>query len=219
VAAAGRISRSSRLEKVWDLLSSDCTPLSAYRVSRRLFSHSEISQLTRSPLDLLEPAAAGELPGEDSVNQVSRLELRNYMTDLLLRDTDFMSMASSLEVRVPFVDKVVVSHALSMPGRWKLSGTRPKGLLLESLREAIPDYVWNRRKMGFVLPFDRWMRASLRAQVEETLSSKATAERAGLAPKAVENIWRRFLQGSVRWSKPWSLFVLMRWCEREGVSI
>lgn len=140
------------------------------------------------------------------------------MTDLLLRDTDFMSMASSLEVRVPFVDTVVVRHAMSLPGRWKLNGSRPKAFLLESLRGAIPDYVWNRRKMGFTFPFESWMQSALRPGVEETLRDRGLARNVGLDPASVSSVWTSFSQGRVRWSKPWSLYALMQWCHRLGVS-
>jgi asparagine synthase (glutamine-hydrolysing) len=153
----------------------------------------------------------------DDVNEISRLEMHGYMTDLLLRDTDFMSMASSLEVRVPFVDKVVVRHVLQMPGRWKLA-RRPKSLLLESMRGAIPRYVWDRRKMGFVFPFERWMKSTLRSQITETLNEERLARATGLSPY-LGHVWARFARGECRWSKPWSLFVLMRWCDQHRVAL
>src|SRR5439155_27074522 len=56
----------------------------------------------------------------DVVNEISLLELQGYMANTLLRDTDFMSMAHSLEVRVPFVDSEIVSYLLPLPGKWKL---------------------------------------------------------------------------------------------------
>jgi asparagine synthase (glutamine-hydrolysing) len=218
MANGGRaLLRGAGFLKLWDLVASDCTAEAAYRISRRLFASPEIDTLVsgRTPVRELAPA----LFFADPINEVSRLEMDGYMTGLLLRDTDFMSMASSLEVRVPFIDKAVVRHALQMPGGWKLAGNRPKPLLLESMRGAIPDYVWNRKKMGFVFPFDKWMRSALRHQVEETLTDKRLAEAVGLESKAVHQVWRRFLAGSVRWSQPWSLFVLLRWCERQRVSI
>jgi asparagine synthase (glutamine-hydrolysing) len=210
--------KGPRNDKFWDLLGSDCSALSAYQISRRLFNASEIVSLTGTEPNLSGEALHGTFP-DDEINQVSQLEMRGYMTDLLLRDTDSMSMASSLEVRVPFIDKAVVRHVLQLPGRWKLAPSIPKPLLLEAMRGAIPDYVWNRRKMGFVLPFDNWMRSALRPQFEETLCDRQLAQAIGLLPSAVEQVWRGFLNGVVRWSKPWSLFVLMRWCERRKVSI
>ena len=217
VAAVKRLRETPRYEKVWDLLGSDCTPQSAYSISRRLFGPSEIALLSGGELPPDEPVA--ERFTGDEINEMSRLEIRGYMTDLLLRDTDFMSMASSLEVRVPFVDKIVVRHALHMPGQWKIAHAKPKPLLLDAMRGSIPDYVWNRRKMGFVLPFDRWMRSTLRHDVETTLTDRRLAAAVGLVPDALIHVWRRYLAGAIRWSKPWSLFVLLRWCERQQASI
>jgi asparagine synthase (glutamine-hydrolysing) len=218
IAKGGRIVRNDgTYDKFWDLLESDGTPVSAYRISRQLFRSSQIDALApgQAPRAEIQQVALSE----DEINEVSRLEMRGYMTDLLLRDTDFMSMASSLEVRVPFVDKVVVRYALQLPGRWKIARKIPKVLLLDAMRGTVPRYVWKRRKMGFVFPFERWMRSTLREQVEETLGNAVLAEAVGLAPAAVQMVWQRFLEGAVRWSQPWSLFVLLRWCERHRASI
>jgi len=218
VAAGGRsVLNGPRHEKLWDLLASDCTPQSTYRISRRLFANAEMTALLGENSyrdELQETPFSG-----DEINEVSRLEIEGYMTDLLLRDTDFMSMANSLEVRVPFVDKMVVRYALQLSGRWKLDGSVPKVFLLETMKGAIPPYVWNRRKMGFVLPFDRWMRSTLHDQVQEILCNRELAKSVGLDPEAILEVWHRFLSGAMRWSKPWSLFVLMRWCDRQRASI
>ena len=65
---------------------------------------------------------------EDIVNQVSRFELSGYMANTLLRDTDQMSMAHALEVRVPFVDPEVVNFVLAFPGEWKINGRRAEAV-------------------------------------------------------------------------------------------
>jgi asparagine synthase (glutamine-hydrolysing) len=218
VAGCGRrMMNRPPYDKVWDLATSPCTPGATYFISRQLFGSSEIAKL------MLRGWAPNEETNSDlsadDINEISRLEMSGYMTGLLLRDTDSMSMASSLEVRVPFVDKMVVRHALRLPGSWKVASSKPKVFLLESMRGAIPAYVWDRPKMGFVFPFDRWMRSSLRDQVETTLDNSQLAESVGLRPKAVLAVWNSFLKGFVKFSKPWSLFVLLRWCERHGVSI
>jgi asparagine synthase (glutamine-hydrolysing) len=218
LAAVGRsVLSAPRFSKIWDLLNSDCTPASAYRISRRLFEWREIAVLV--PEWRRRPEWPDAPFSGDEVNEISQLEMSGYMTGLLLRDTDFMSMASSLEVRVPFVDKVLVQHVLRLPGRWKLGRSAPKTLLLNAMRGTIPEYVWNRRKMGFVLPFDRWMRSVFRGPIEATFGDRRLARAIGLSSPALEEVWRRFLNGAARWSQPWSLFVLLRWCDRYGVSL
>jgi asparagine synthase (glutamine-hydrolysing) len=216
-AAAGRkLLRGPHFNKLWDLASSDCTPAAAYRISRRLFEAGEIAALAPG---WRTPSEARSGFSGDAVNEISRLEMSGYMTDLLLRDTDFMSMANSLEVRVPFLDKALVRHVMGLSGDWKLRRSVPKCLLLDAMRGSIPEYVWRRRKMGFTLPFDRWMRGAFRPQIEETFHDRRQAEAAGLSTSALTEVWRSFLKGDVRWSQPWSLFVLLRWCERHGAHV
>jgi asparagine synthase (glutamine-hydrolysing) len=218
VSAFGRIAPGGRRHhKLWDFLESDCVPSAVYRVSRQLFSQAEISELVPG-YDRSVPAPS-PTPSGDAVNDISRLEVDEYMTGLLLRDTDCMSMANSLEVRVPFVDKAVMRYAMGMPGRWKVASSIPKRFLLDAMRGGVPPYVWQRPKMGFVLPFDRWMRTVLRREIEATITDRSLAQTLGLHPEAVAKVWSRFVNGSLGWSRPWSLYVLMRWSARNRVAI
>src|SRR5205807_5897341 len=93
----------------------------------------------------------------DAVNRVSYLETRCYMLNTLLRDADFMSMSQGLEVRVPLIDHLLAKRVLSLPGKSKLNG-KPKSLLVGALENSLPDRIVSRRKRGFTLPFERWLR-------------------------------------------------------------
>jgi asparagine synthase (glutamine-hydrolysing) len=140
----------------------------------------------------------------------------HYMSNTLLRDTDSMSMAHALEVRVPFVDQEVARMALNLPADWHQHGTRPKALLLDALGDLFPPAIWQRRKVGFTLPFARWMSTVLRPEIVESLSSETfQLRRIGLEPEAVSQVWNAFERGSTRmsWSRPWALYVLRKWCE------
>ncbi len=151
----------------------------------------------------------------DPVNRVSYLESRCYMLNTLLRDADFMSMSQGLEVRVPLIDHHLAKTVLSLPGAWKLNGT-PKKLLVEALRGSLPDEIVHRPKRGFTLPFEHWMRQELRSEIEPVLGKERISRGplgALLDASQVEQIWKDFLHGTVSWSRPWSLYVLQRWCE------
>src|SRR5579871_5813506 len=87
-------------------------------------------------------------------NQVSGLELRVYLHNQLLRDTDVMSMAHSLEVRAPLLDHRLVEFVASVPAPIKFT-RRPKDLMLRALGALLPDEIINRPKRGFLFPFDR----------------------------------------------------------------
>jgi asparagine synthase (glutamine-hydrolysing) len=149
----------------------------------------------------------------DPVNRVSYLESRWYMTNTLLRDCDGMSMAHGLELRVPFLDRALVENCFRIPGPKKLQGKLPKSLLLASLGVELPREIVERPKRGFVLPFERWLRGEMRPVVESTLL-RGDSDQIGFHPGAVREVWNRFLAGETSWSRPWSLFVLQRWCEQ-----
>jgi asparagine synthase (glutamine-hydrolysing) len=147
----------------------------------------------------------------DPINRVSYLELRNYMLNTLLRDSDFMSMAHGLEVRVPLVDHKLVEYVFSLSGASKINGHGPKHLLVRALGDLLPDEVVHRRKQGFTLPFEHWLRGALRAEVDRELSSESALDEF-ISPEAVKKVWLDFLAGRSSWSRPWSLYVLRRWC-------
>jgi asparagine synthase (glutamine-hydrolysing) len=173
---------------------------------------SQISSLNASRL------ALSSLPKTDIINEVSVLELTGYMANTLLRDTDQMSMAHALEVRVPFIDPVVVKYVLGLPGEWKTNGSRPKPLLVDALGDSLPEEIWRRPKMGFTLPFERWMQSGLRSEVAAALSSSSDLLRLGLSKESVA-IWEAFAKNPSQepWSRPWALYVLTKWCELNGV--
>ena len=140
------------------------------------------------------------------------------MANTLLRDTDVMSMAHSLEVRVPFVDVNVVNYVLSLPGEWKLNGKNgelPKALLADAVSDLLPRKFLSRSKMGFTLPFEKWMQSRMRNEVSSVFEDKGRLAKADLDSDEAGKIWERFLRSpqSVGWSRPWALYVLATWCE------
>lgn len=218
VAACGRTVMNGSVAdgKFWRLLESEAGPGDAYAVSRQLFSAPEVRAFTSR-----SPHASGIRSGNaDVLNAVSELEMSGYMANTLLRDTDFMSMSHSLEVRVPFVDSAVVAYVLSLPGKWKLESHRPKPLLLDALGSLVPDSVWKRPKMGFTFPFRKWLMGELRPQMDAEFASDERLSAAGLDPSACRAVWRNFQRDpdSVRWSRPWSLYVLSQWCALNRVT-
>jgi asparagine synthase (glutamine-hydrolysing) len=190
----------------------------AYFLIRELFSpgdrrhlvpelNGDVGQSTRAVLD--------ESTSLDAWNCVSVLELSHYMRNVLLRDTDNMSMAHALEVRAPLLDHQLVEFMLSLPGDVKATGNQPKSLLVEAIGDLPPEIV-SRRKQGFILPFSTWLQGQLREEVETTLveDSGATSLREVLDRTTVHAVWRRFLSGKGAWVRPWALYVLHQWCNR-----
>src|SRR5579864_2763283 len=196
--------------------------LHPYFLSRMLFTPGQRDQLLTSA----SPAAAEQANAAllatlqqshllDPINQVSYLESRCYMLNTLLRDADFMSMSQGLEVRVPLIDHQLAKAVLALPGVWKFDSATPKPLLVEMLDNSLPDQIVHRRKRGFTLPFEHWLRGELRTEVEPVLAGGAQkGSLAGfLNASQVARVWQEFLTGSTSWTRPWSLYVLHRWCE------
>jgi asparagine synthase (glutamine-hydrolysing) len=150
---------------------------------------------------------------------ISYAEGRTYMHDVLLRDTDQMSMAHALEVRVPLLDHKLVEYLMGLPDECKVSNGTPKRLLVESLGQLLPQEIVQRPKRGFTLPFEPWMRGGLRAFCEERLSPERIGSRAFFRPERVRELWQSFLAGrsNVSWSRLWILVVLEDWLERNGI--
>jgi asparagine synthase (glutamine-hydrolysing) len=179
---------------------------------RALFPCDEYEAAKRSLDDALQ-ASIARSSTLDPVNRVSYLESHWYMRNTLLRDSDFMSMAHGLELRVPFLDRALIEACFRIPGKTKLQGSSPKSLLLASLGVELPEGIVKRPKRGFTFPFERWLRGEMRSVVENAILSD-DSDQALLNPGAAREVWNRFLAGETSWSRPWSLFVLKRWCEQ-----
>jgi asparagine synthase (glutamine-hydrolysing) len=150
------------------------------------------------------------------LSAVSRAEITTYMQNVLLRDTDQMSMACALEVRVPFLDVELVEFVLSLPDEVKYPHT-PKKLLIDAMGDALPREIIDRPKMGFTLPFKEWMKKELRSFCEEKMVSLAS--RSIFVKGEVLTLWKKFLAEDplTTWSRIWYLVVLEEWLQKNGI--
>ncbi|HTY56428.1 MAG TPA: asparagine synthase (glutamine-hydrolyzing) [Candidatus Binataceae bacterium] len=150
---------------------------------------------------------------DDPINEISRLELSYYLRNMLLRDSDAMSMAHGVELRVPMLDGALVEYVLGLPGRMKMSKGQVKPLLARALAAEMPFAIACRPKVGFELPFQSWLRGPWSKHVEAVLLDRGSGGRLGnyLAHEMVESIWRRFQTGQGHWSRPWALYSLKQW--------
>lgn len=142
------------------------------------------------------------------------LEMRNYMISTLLRDTDSVSMAQSLEVRVPLLDTPVVEFVGTLPDVARRRPGAQKALFVEALGDLLPKEILAQRKRTFTLPWEEWLRGPLRARLEASFAEPALALAPFLRPGGLKGVWSDFLAGKTTWSRPWSLYVLNEWCRR-----
>lgn len=222
VTTAAAVTRTPRGPKLVDALARPVSPANAYVACRGLFSPSQVRRLVAP--DVWQEAVPSDaalhrllsygckLPPDDQfatdpLRWTSLAELNTYTHDQLLRDTDVMSMANSLEVRVPLLDHRLVERILRLPPTLRPYGRGDKPLLRAALGDRLPPQVSSRHgKQGFVFPLDSWMRRDLRLQIDARLRDLSTSP--WLSASAVEAARYHFFAGRQHWSRLWSLVVL-----------
>jgi asparagine synthase (glutamine-hydrolysing) len=218
---------SLAVQKMSAAIEAGSDPLSLYACSRGLFSRESRNALLkttatpRSPYDIPEETLAlldEHHANGDAFNRVSLYEMALYMGNMLLRDTDAMSMASALEVRVPLIDHELVEWVYALPEELKIGRTK-KALLVEAMGDDLFAEVSRGVKKGFALPFERWLHTALRPFLSDTLNDEVAVGRAGLDGRAVADVVNRFDERSpsTSWSRVWGLAVLVDWCRTNGV--
>lgn len=211
-----------RSQKLWDCFAAtrDLNDLAA--TSRRVWSRQAVQLLTGRPGgSTLHPAHAAlrsALSDADSFERLSAWELQTYMSDVLLRDGDVMSMHHSLELRVPFVDRPLIEWLWCQPSAWRNTPAQPKSALAKAVADLLPPGVAGRPKWGFTVPMDTWMRRDLLPFLEDTFSAESVRKSGFFEVAAVQTAWTRFRrsQDSRGWSRLWSLAVLLTFLNREG---
>ncbi len=158
--------------------------------------------------------ASRQAESMDQFTGISWLELRSYLANTLLRDTDSMSMSHSLEVRVPFLDVPLVEFVFSLSESAKWNRARPKSLLIEALGDLLPGEIVGQQKRTFTFPWENWLRGKLRERVAAGLSEWSPALTSLLDADFALGVWKDFIDGRTTWSRPWSLYVLNEWVKR-----
>jgi len=142
----------------------------------------------------------------DTMAEISWGEISCYLRDMLLRDSDCMSMAHSLELRVPFLDAPLVEHVLALPSLLKFNPLYPKSLLLGATIDLLPEKSWNRPKMGFSLPMESWMRRPLRDFCRQGV--ELSGSHLALSSTKIDDLWKKWETNRLSWPKVWALVVL-----------
>jgi asparagine synthase (glutamine-hydrolysing) len=161
---------------------------------------------------------SAELSEAGTFEVVSAWELRTYMADVLLRDSDVMSMRHSLELRVPFVDRRLIEWLWRQPAEFKSEAQHAKSALSDAVADLLPPGLATRRKRGFTLPFAVWMRRELRPFLEATFEGENAACGGLLDQTAVRQLWRGYLDrnDTREWSRVWSLAILIAFANRRN---
>jgi asparagine synthase (glutamine-hydrolysing) len=155
-----------------------------------------------------------ECEASDMLTRLQHIDIKLYLPDDILVKADRMSMANSLEARVPFLDHRVVEFAASLPPELKLRGLNKKYILKRTMSRHLPDKILNGKKRGFNVPIAGWLRHELRDLVHEMLGPRRLKETGFFNPEAVSSIVRDHELMRVDYSRNiWCLLVFMLWHE------
>jgi asparagine synthase (glutamine-hydrolysing) len=138
-------------------------------------------------------------------------DTKTYLVELLMKQ-DQMSMATSIESRVPFLDHRLVEFVAQLPDRWKLAGLTTKRVLREAMKGVLPDSILNRPKMGFPVPFGIWIKGAWNGVARDVLLDRRSRERGLIDPAAVDRLLCDHAAGRTDGAdRIWSLFNLELW--------
>jgi asparagine synthase (glutamine-hydrolysing) len=226
--SGGAIPPQTRWAKLPDMVARGDDLLGLYQLAYALFLPAFQEELLAPDVALslesgLTPEMATRLrretAGRTPLPAISVMEQRLFLGERLLRDNDVASMAVSLEQRVPLVDRDVFEVVDRLPDAGRYEPLGRKAVLRRIGLRGLDPALFDRPKSGFVLPFDRWIRRRLGKVMDATMCDPEASRAAGLRPDAVARLWRAFLDGApgVYWSRVWAVYVLVRWCQRNGV--
>jgi asparagine synthase (glutamine-hydrolysing) len=214
VRLAKKMARSAGLSAV-DRFIMNCTYLDADQ-KRSLYSCEFASKLLGSDPAVQHRAAFERVQHADFLNQMLYVDTKIFMTSLNLTYNDKMSMASSVEVRVPFLDRELAEFvAWNVPPRWKLKGRiRPttKHIFRKAMSAILPQEVLRQPKAGFAAPVDYWLAHDLREMVDDLLSHSNVRQRGLFRPEAVRSFIDEHRAGRQDWSMQiWQFLTLELW--------
>lgn len=169
-----------------------------YLFSRGFFIPAQVAQLLDCSIEEVQTALdkmALPMFTEKLLQQekVSYMETNLYMQNQLLKDTDYMSMWHSLEVRVPFLDKELMELAFNINPDIRFNAQQPKHLLIKAFKDILPKEIWDRPKQGFVFPFELWMQ---HVKPNPPVS------------KTFNHLYKGLVNGKIHWSRYWSYLLL-----------
>jgi asparagine synthase (glutamine-hydrolysing) len=174
--------------------------------------------LGRSSLEAVAPYLDGierERPGSDFLSRMTYLELKLRLPELLLMRVDKITMATSVEARVPFLDHHLVEYAMGVPRSLKVEGTSGKHILKRALEEILPRDLLYSPKRGFGAPIRAWFRNGLGQWFDSHLLHSRMRERDFFDYAFIERMLDEHRRGAQDWSfHLWSLLNLSLWYER-----
>jgi asparagine synthase (glutamine-hydrolysing) len=156
----------------------------------------------------------------DSLAQQQYVDLKTYLADDILTKVDRMTMAVSIEARVPLLDYRIVEFAMNLPPHMKLNGSRTKSILRDAVKHLVPDLVLEKPKQGFSVPMKNWLRTSLKPMMLDMLSKDSLQQQGYFDHEVVSKWIQEHIDERVNHShRLWSLMVFEIWRRSETVFV
>ncbi len=156
--------------------------------------------------------AESERPGADPLQKMTYLELKQRLAELLLMRVDKMTMATSVEARVPFLDHELVEFAMALPPEMKVRSGTGKYLLKKAVDGLIPHEIAYRRKQGFGAPVAEWFKGELGERAQREIRESSLAERGLLDYDRLDEMWAAHRKGPVNWAfHLWNIYNVSAW--------
>ncbi|HWG56382.1 MAG TPA: asparagine synthase (glutamine-hydrolyzing) [Gaiellaceae bacterium] len=156
--------------------------------------------------------AERERPGADTLQKMTYIELKHRLAELLLMRVDKMTMAASVEARVPFLDHRLVEFALALPPSAKVNGGQGKVMLKRVAANVLPPEIVNRRKQGFYTPMADWLRGDFGVRAREEVRRSSLAERGLLDYDRIDRLWDAHRRGTANWAfQLWNVWNVSAW--------
>ena len=158
-----------------------------------------------------------DVEGQPILSQLLYVDSKTWLPDDLLLKADKMTMAASVELRVPFLDHKIVEFAASLPPEYKINNGEGKFILKKLMEKYLPKEIIYRKKMGFAVPTKRWFAGDLLGPAKDIVFSKKLMDTGWFQRKYLENMFDRHSKGKEDYSRRiFSLLVLYHWLEIFG---
>lgn len=189
-----------------------------FAVFSREMQHDLLTRETAAQAGGIAPYAVVQnlLKESDAASPLNRLlygDIKTYLHELLMKQ-DQMSMAASIESRVPFLDHKLVEFTCSLPERMKLRGSTTKYILREAMKNVLPAEILSRSKMGFPVPVGSWFRGAFRNVIDEYVLSERALTRGIFNPRFVQSLCKRHDGGEDHSERLWALVNFEMWQRR-----
>ena len=221
ISVLGKMLRSKRVLKYLPLVD---FPLESYYYSRtsgpfkffnnhykELYTEDFLQKIDKNESCRISKNCFENGPKNDRVNQMLYVDTKTWLVDDLLIKADKMTMANSVELRVPMLDHKFLEFSASLPGNYKVRHFTTKYIAKKTLRSRVPQEILDRKKTGFPVPYESWLRTDLRDWMRDLLFEPKTLARGYFNKKCIEKLISEDFQGIGHSKEIFSLAVLELW--------